>query len=222
ADTVRHPHSTTIALSYVGGWVLGLCGASDEMMREAKRLLDLAEQHRLGAFRAFGAAFLGWALCQKGDLGTGITMLEQATDAFDAANYRMSMAGHLANLADAKRRSGRLDDAEALCARALDIIAEGGDLWLEPEVHRIRALVASDRAQDRGSVEALHPPAVECPSTLGFPALERRALVGLREFLKPMRDDAVEARIAELSAFADLDRRAAAVFARRQSVQPDA
>jgi hypothetical protein len=60
ADTLRHSHSTAIALTYVGGWV-GLCDAPDELMREASRLIEVSEQHRLGAFRAFGAAFFARA-----------------------------------------------------------------------------------------------------------------------------------------------------------------
>ena len=49
-DMLRHPHSTAIPLGYVGGWVFGLCDASDNLMHEAQRLLTLSEQHRLTAF----------------------------------------------------------------------------------------------------------------------------------------------------------------------------
>jgi class 3 adenylate cyclase/tetratricopeptide (TPR) repeat protein len=211
ADALRHPHSTAIALAYVGGWVLGLCGAPDELMREARRLIEVSEQHRLGAFRAFGAAFFGWALCQKGDLEEGIVALEQAIETFDAVDYRLSLAGHLGNLADAKRRSGQLGDAEALCARAFQIMSAGADRWLEPEVRRIHALIVDNlRPQDSDKAEALYRGAVECARNFGFPVFELRCLLTLQEFLKPLRHDVeVESRIRELSAFGDLDRRAA-------------
>ncbi len=39
ADELRHPHSTAIALAYVGGWVFGLSGADDVLLREARRLI---------------------------------------------------------------------------------------------------------------------------------------------------------------------------------------
>jgi hypothetical protein len=47
ADALRHPQSTALARAYVGGWLFGLCGAKNEMMREARQLIALSEQHRL-------------------------------------------------------------------------------------------------------------------------------------------------------------------------------
>ena len=111
ADVLRHPHSTAISLCYVGGWVFGLCDATESLMRESRRLILLADQHRLGDFRAHGTGFFGWALCQRGDLAQGVAAIEQAVAAFDAKKYHLSLAGHLANLADAQRRLGRLDQA---------------------------------------------------------------------------------------------------------------
>ncbi len=52
ADALRHPHSTAIPMAYVGGWVFGLCEATEQMMTEARNLLALAERHRLYGFRA--------------------------------------------------------------------------------------------------------------------------------------------------------------------------
>jgi class 3 adenylate cyclase/predicted ATPase len=206
ADELRHPHSTAIALAYVGGWVLGLCGATDQQMREARRLIAVSEQHQLGLFRAFGQAFFGWALCQAGNLSQGAAVLQQAIDAFDAIDCRMSLAGHLANLADAKYRMGMLDEANALCARARRMIAEGGDRWLEPEVRRVQAQVAaSQKSFDPADVEAMHRAAVACARDLGFPVFELRCLLSLRDFLGPTRSDAAEdARISELTMFRDL------------------
>ena len=106
ADALRHPHSTAIPMVYVGGWVFGLCEATEQMMTEARNLLALAEQHRLNGFRAHAAAFVGWALCQGGNPGQGIPMIAKAIAAFDSVQFRLAEAGHLANLADAQRRVG--------------------------------------------------------------------------------------------------------------------
>jgi predicted ATPase len=210
ADALRHPHSTAIALAYVGGWVLGLCGATEQQMREARRLIAVSEQHQLGPFRSFGEAFFGWALCQAGNLHQGAAVLQQAIDSFEAIDYRMSLAGHLANLAEAKRRLKKLDEANALCARARQIIDDGGDRWLEPEVRRIQAQIAADLGSatpDR--VEAMYRAAAACAHGLGFPVFELRCLASLQAFLGPSRaDPALDARIAELDAFGDLRRRA--------------
>ncbi len=211
ADALRHPHSTALAQGYVGGWVFGLCGAKAELMREARQLIALSEQHRLGPFRLFGSAFLGWALCQHGDLEQGVAMLKQAIDKLELIEFRLSIPGHLANLADAQRRQGKVADAQTTCARAFELISDGGDRWLEPEVRRIDGLVANDlKSQSTELIEAKFRSAVECAQKLGFPIFELRGLLSLQAFLGPRRQDIeIESRIRELSHLQNLDRRVA-------------
>jgi len=43
-DELQHPHSSALALGYVGGWVFGLCGAGDQQMHAARRLVTLSER----------------------------------------------------------------------------------------------------------------------------------------------------------------------------------
>jgi tetratricopeptide (TPR) repeat protein len=211
ADAFRHPHSTAIPMVYVGGWVFGLCDATEQMMAVAKNLLALAEQHRLYGFRAHAAAFIGWALCQGGHPEQGIPMIAKAIAAFDSVQFRLSEAGHLANLADAQRRVGRLAEAAETSERAIRLTPEGSQ-WLEPELRRVQALVAADLApKESGHAETLFRDAVKCALKYRSPVLERRCLVSLERFLKSSgrRDAAVEARLAELSHFDDLGRRVA-------------
>jgi hypothetical protein len=118
---------------------------------------------------------------------------------------------HLANLADAQRRAGRLTEAAATCERALELMPEGSQL-LEPELRRVHALVTAERAPgETDRAEALLREAVRCARESGFPVLERRCLVSLARFLDASgRPDAtVEARLGGLSHLADLDRRVA-------------
>lgn len=155
ADALRHPQSTALARAYVGGWLFGLCGAKNEMMREARQLIALSEQHRLGPFRLFGSAFLGWALCLHGDLENGAAMLTKAIDRLESIEFRLSLPGHLANLAEAQRHQGKLVEAKKTCARALTMISEGTDLWIEAEVRRIDALVEADmKVESARNIEA--------------------------------------------------------------------
>jgi class 3 adenylate cyclase/predicted ATPase len=211
ADALHHPHSTALAQGYVGGWVFGLCGAKVELMHQAQQLIALSEQHRLGPFRLFGSAFLGWALCQRGDLEQGVAMLKEAIDKLEMIEFRLSLSGHLANLADAQRRQGNIEHAQSTCARAFALISDGGDRWIEPEIRRIDALVANDQnSQSQETVETKFRGAVECARTLGFPIFELRALVGLQAFLGARRRDIeVESRIGELSHLQNLGQRVA-------------
>jgi len=211
ADAIRHPHSTAIPMVYVGGWVFGLCGAAEQMLTVGRSLLALAEQHRLYGFRAHAAAIIGWALCQRGDLEDGIAMIAKAVAAFDSVQFRMSEAGHVANLADAQRRVGRVAEAAITCERALQLMPEGSQ-FLESELRRVQALVAAELAPtELDRTETLFRGAVKCAQDYRFPILERRCLASLAQFLDGAgrRDASVEARLRELSHLADLDQRVA-------------
>ena len=210
-DAVQHPHSTAIPMSYVGGWVFGLCGAAEEMLTVASSMLALAEQHRLYGFRVGAAALIGWAHCLRGELERGIPVIAKAIAGFESVQFRLALAGHMGNLADAQRRAGRLAEAATTCERALALMPEGSQLF-EAELLRVHALVAAELAPtDVDRAETRFREAVRCARDHRLPLFEWRCLVSLAQFLGSAgrHDAAVESRLAELSHLDHLDRRVA-------------
>ena len=205
ADELRHPHSTAIALAYVG-WVFGLSGASDLLMQQARRLIRISEQHQLRVFRHFGEAMLGWALCQQGSFEQGIVTLEQANEALAAAEWRLSRTGLLAILADAKRRCGMLPEARTLSDRAIAGV-RGADRWIEPEVLRVAGLIANETAPGDSAALALLREAAACARQIASPVFELRCLETLNALTSPSERRDIEARLGELAAFRGMDRR---------------
>jgi hypothetical protein len=181
ADVLRHPHSTAIALSYIGGQVLGYCGAAEHQLRQAKRLIALSEQHNIGAFRAHALGFLGWALCENGELAKGVELIETAIQDFDSIDYTLGIAGHLANLADGRRRAGRLRDAKTAAARAIEMIDASVCGWCEPEVVRITAVIEGELSSDRHHASGMLWHGAERARQIGMSVFERRCLLSLRE-----------------------------------------
>ena len=209
ADMLRHPHSTAIPLTYVGGWVFGLCDASANLMHEARRLLALSEQHRLTAFSGHGNGLLGWAMAQQGQLEDGAEHIERGIQILESIEFRLALSGFLGLLADVRRRQGNLQAAEAACARAMDLLTASSFLWFEPELRRIEALILKETKGSSVAEDALRR-AVECAQTLGFPILERRCLLSLRTLLGPNRPDfELEARLRSLSHLGDLAQKVA-------------
>jgi predicted ATPase len=222
ADALRHPHSTAIPLTYVGGWVFGLCEATEQMMTEARNLQALAEQHRFYMFRALASAFVGWALCQGGNPGQGIPMLAKATASLDSVQFRLGAAGYLAVLADAQRRVGRVSDAAVTCERALELVPDGSR-FIESEVRRVHAVIAADlMPTDWEQADVLFRSAIACAQKFRFPLFERRSLVSFDQFLKSggRRDAGIESRLADLSHLGNLDQRVAIAMRARQSRTP--
>jgi len=208
AEELRHAHSTALSLSYVG-LIVGMCGAPEALMGAARRLTAVSEQHGLRPFLTVGKAFLGWALCQQGDLEQGIAVMEEAIAAAEAAKNSLGLARYLAILADARRRHGQLQGAQAACMRAA-LAVSSDSRWVEPEVRRVEALLARDlRPQEPKEAEAGLERAAECARTLGLPVFELRCLLDLKSLLGPSRQRLdVDSRIDELAYVRDVDRRA--------------
>ena len=125
-------------------------------------------------------------------------MIAKAVAAFDSVQFRMSEAGHVANLADAQRRVGRVAEAAITCERALQLMPEGTQ-FLESELRRVQALVVAELAPtELDRTETLFRSAVKCAQDYRFPILERRCLVSLAQFLDGAgrRDAGVEARLS--------------------------
>lgn len=212
-DELKHPHSSALALGYVGGWVFGMCGAAEQQMQAARRLVTLAEEHHLRSFCVFGQAFIGWALCKFGNLQQGIPILEKAVDDLESVNFRLSASGHMAFLADAMRLAGRLSDAAELCDRGLEYTMEAGERLHEPELRRVRAMVEHDmRGHLDDVVRKGFEEAAASARALALPLCEHRVLRTMVSYLgaSGLSATTVE-RLKELSHLDDWEERAATI-----------
>jgi len=173
-------------------------------MYEARRLLALSEQHRLTAFSGHGNAHLGWALAQQGQLEEGAECIRRGIRILDSIEFRLGLSGYLGLLADVRRKQGNLRAAEAACARAMDTLAASSFVWFEPELRRIEGLLLKETKGPFQAEQALRR-AVACAQALGFPVLERRCLISLKQLLGPDHGDAeLELRLEKLSYLGDL------------------
>jgi hypothetical protein len=204
ADMLRHPHSTAIPLNYVGGWIFGMCDASEHLMHSARRLLALSEQHRLTAFTGHGSALLGWAMVQRGHVEEGVRNIERGIAILDSIEFRTGLSGYLGLLADARRQLGDFPAAEAACSRAFSMLVPSNFVWFEPELLRINGLMTKETEGPDQAEEVLRE-AVLKAQALAYPVVERRCLVSLKQLLGPARHDLeVESRLKELAYLGDL------------------
>jgi class 3 adenylate cyclase/tetratricopeptide (TPR) repeat protein len=215
AEELEHAHSKALALSYAG-LIMAMSGAPDALTAAARRLLAVSEQHGLRPFLVVAKAFLGWALCQRGDLDQGIVALEGAIAMFDSVKSSLNLSGYLAALADARRRNGQLTEAQAACQRARKALSRDST-WFEPDVLRVEALIARDlNPGDPREAEAGLRAAVDCARRSGLPVAELRCLLELRSLLgRTGHIPEVEARIEELVHVQEAGRRAEAAMRAR-------
>lgn len=213
AEELRHAHSMALALSYLGMTVT-LCRAPVALMSIARRLTAISEQHGLRPFLTVGKAFIGTALCQRGDLQQGIVVMEEAIASAEAAKNCLGLAGRLVTLADARRRNGELDSASATSARARQMLANDSK-WHEPDALRVDALILRDLDAGVPRVKAGLEQAAGSARKMGLVVAELQCLLDLKSVLGPGRPaPEVDARLAELAAVRDVDRIAEAAVRR--------
>jgi tetratricopeptide (TPR) repeat protein len=213
-DELKHPHSSALALGYVGGWVYGLCGFTEKLMQASRRLVTLAEQHEIENMRRFGQAFIGWALCQSGDLAQGIAYLEQAVGELESVGFRLTLPTHMSVLANAMRRAGQHEEALAICRRALKIVDDGGERLCEPEVRRVMATVlAKLSGPSSPAARDMFRSAIECARAVHSPLLEYRALRSAGDTAPDLLDAELRRRLDALASLGELPARAHLVAA---------
>jgi tetratricopeptide (TPR) repeat protein len=208
AEKAQHAHSIVLATTYLGN-IVGFCGATAPLMEIGRRLVAVSEQHGLTPFVTVAKGMLGWALCVCGDYDQGCTVLEEAIEGAVAGRNNLGLARYLTFLADARRRNGQLENARVAGARAADVIASDSK-WFESEVYRTQALVALDLdPQNPDQARALLEQAASCARQIGAPVFELRALLDLKALGGSTAGTSeLDARIAELDRFRDIDRRA--------------
>jgi class 3 adenylate cyclase/tetratricopeptide (TPR) repeat protein len=212
-DELKHPHSSALALGYVGGWVFGLCGLTDGLMAASRRLVVLAEKHDIGNMRRFGQAFIGWALCQAGDVPQGIAYLDQAVTELESIGFQLTLPTHMTVLADALRQVGRRDEASDLCRRALEIVEDGGERLPEPEIRRVQALLAAEGEGGRSAARDIFCSAFTSAQKVESVLAEYRVLRTMSDTLGPGALDAgMQARLTNLARFGMLKDAALRVF----------
>ena len=86
-----------------------------------------------------------------------------------------ALSADLTFLADARRRKGQLESAQAAITRAIDVIASDSK-WFELEVYRAAGLVARDLdPQNPQQARRLLERAASCARQMGAPVFELRA-----------------------------------------------
>jgi predicted ATPase len=125
----------------------GELAAARERSEEQVRLCveqEMAPQHA-----AWGRIGRGWAMALAGDLESGLAGMREGLDQLEAMKMQFRRAHHLALFAEVCALTNRVDEGRLALAAAL----ESAERWWEPEVHRLRGVLALAKAAD-GAEEA--------------------------------------------------------------------
>jgi tetratricopeptide (TPR) repeat protein len=123
--------------------------------RAAREAIAVSQEHRLPQWMAFARNSLGRAFCYRGEPSEGVALQEEGMrslhgigSVFQTVLFRLQLAESLFEL-------GELDRAESHLDSAFAHLKAHGEMWLAPEVHRVRLMLL--RAQAAPDEVLRHP-----------------------------------------------------------------
>jgi predicted ATPase len=163
-------------------------------MHAARRLMDLAEERDLPAWRVAGAIFDGWTRVEAGEAATGIQRIRDGLVAAKTTGTLMPLEPlYKLVFADACRRSGEVEEGLRTVDETLGaMLAMTTPVWLS-EMHRLKGeLLLMHASCDRGVAEGAFRDALAIARQRAAQAWELRAALSLCRLLgdRGQRDEA--------------------------------
>jgi class 3 adenylate cyclase/predicted ATPase len=201
AQQLGHPPSIAIAQT----WACGLLYFERDtvaLLRLARRLIALAVERELPAWRVAGTLFEGWARAQTGEGTEGIAQIREGLSAAKTTGtllpleplYMMLHADACLSVGHVEEGLRAVDDAQAVMDE------RGIGIW-QSEFHRLRGELLLRRASaDEGGAETCFREALTIARQQGAHAWELRAAVSLGRLLR-RHARRVEARQALADAY---------------------
>lgn len=166
ARQLNHLYSLTNVLAYAA-WIAQYAHDEAALAPLADELTSLCSKEKIPLFLGNGIMLTGWLHCQRGD-DDGPDLFRQGLDIYCATGSRCFLPYRWSLLADALSARGDHAGAAGLFADALAAIAETGERWAEPEVHRLHALALQRAGADASAAGAALALAAKVADELGL------------------------------------------------------
>ncbi len=136
--TIDHVTSICFALANAAcplGMLMGELTAAEHLIA---RLIDHAEKHGLGVWRAYGIALSGWVAAERGNRVEGVRLLTAGVDAIRRTRFAQRLTMYLGALAMAMAGAGQVEDGLTTINEALRRSERNGEHWNIAELLRIK------------------------------------------------------------------------------------
>lgn len=176
ATQLSHPYSLGYALVHSACCKHYLLQV-DRAYERACEAVKLAQEKGFPNWLLAGMVVQGWALVYKGELETGTSIVEQATNFWRSSGSELVVPYFMATLADCYNKSGRLSDALNTLNEALAYTDKNSDLWYLAEIYRLKGefLLNTDSTQ----AEKLFIKAIDVARNQQAKLLQLRATISL-------------------------------------------
>jgi predicted ATPase len=153
ARAVEHANSMVYTLAHIAITVF-LLRDRKTLERHTAELQPLAEKHGLPQFLAAGMPLQGAVLGLQGRPQEGLEKVDLGIEMLEKAQFNLWQPTFLLIRAELLRDLARTEDALASIAEAINRVAETGEHWFEPELHRVRGVLYSSMSRESESEAA--------------------------------------------------------------------
>jgi predicted ATPase len=161
AERLGAPYCLAFAQSF-SAWIHVRRGEAAAAEACCDALVALAAEQGYAFFLAEGTIFRGWALAEQGRAEVGIEQMCRGLSAHRAAGTEMGRPSHLALLADAHCKAGRLEEGLRVVEEALATVAETGERSYEADLYRLKGELLGQLGQRAGGKAEVESEAREC------------------------------------------------------------
>lgn len=143
AEAIGHAHSLAQSLIF-GCLLLSLREQGPALALLAERTVQVGREHGFALMAGAGQFFQGAALLHQGQPAAALPVMRDGAAAWWGTGARNYRAHGEMLMAQAEAALGRLDDARMLLMAAHEGITLTGEVWAEPELRRVEALLLQE------------------------------------------------------------------------------
>lgn len=181
AQRVGQPVALCLAMTRPAGLLFPEVGAFDTAERHIAAILEQADLHALGTFRALAACAKGRLLFMRGDPASGAAALRSGLAQMEATGYRSLQTIFRGYFAEALTAAGHADEGLAEAEAALHYAEQTEYMRFVPELLRIHGSVIAHRQPGDPAAEQVFLRAIDLSRRQGALYWELRAALALAE-----------------------------------------
>jgi predicted ATPase len=167
----------------------------------AEAAIAVAVEHGFPFWSAFGGFISGWALSEQGGSDETFAQLRRGLHSWRATGAGVFLPLFGCQLADALRKSARLEEAIVALDEAFEAAEQNEEPWWKSELHRVRGelLLAAPADAAGDAAEQCFRQAIDLARLQGAKSLELRALTSLSRLLRSQgKSDEARQMLAEI------------------------
>jgi non-specific serine/threonine protein kinase len=181
AQQVGQPVALCLAMTRPAGLLFPEVGAFDTAERHIAAILEQADRHALGTFRALAACATGRMLFMRGDPAAGAAALRSGLAQMEATGYRSLQTIFRGYFAEALTAAGNADEGLAEVERAMRYAEQTEYMRFVPELMRIHGSVIAHGQPGNPKTEQILRRAIDLSQRQGALYWELRAALALAE-----------------------------------------